>query len=165
MEREVKCPKCGAVLPPLRPDGTLSCANCGATFRVKGQTCPECGAVNMPDAAKCQSCGRPLNVVDHVIQSRAVSHAERLRQTQEQATALKEEAERASDTRMRQMWDQEEARRRSVAAARAQQHKQERTILTVAIVAVVVIGLVVAAILIVTSGGESIIGATPTPLP
>ncbi len=140
-----RCSGCGSTLLIPNPDGTLTCAYCGTTYEITGRTCPDCGAINPPEAERCTSCGRLLDLVGFILQSRLQTTRERLEQVRAEAARLKEESEAASQERLRRWWAEEEERRRALAAAQAERDRQERMLLTGALVfaAVVILGILI----------------------
>ncbi|MBC7226146.1 MAG: zinc ribbon domain-containing protein [Thermoflexales bacterium] len=140
-----RCSGCGSTLLIPNPDGTLTCAYCGTTYEITGRACPECGAVNPPEAEHCIRCGRVLDLVGLILQSRLQTTRERLEQVRAEAARLKEESEAASQERLRRWWAEEEERRRALAAAQAERDRQERMLLTGALVfaAIVILGILI----------------------
>ncbi len=141
-----RCSGCGSAMLIPDPDGTLTCAYCGTTYEITGRTCPECGAVNPPEAERCIRCGKVLDLVGFILQSRwQTTTREHLEQVRAEAARLKEESEAASQRRLREWWAMEEERRRALAAAQAERDRQERMLLTGALVfaAVVILGILI----------------------
>ncbi|MGB9776564.1 MAG: zinc ribbon domain-containing protein [Anaerolineae bacterium] len=140
-----RCSGCGSTMLIPNPDGTLTCAYCGTTYEITGRTCPACGAVNPPDRTHCTRCGRVLDLVGFILQSRLQTTRERLEQVRAEAARLKEESEAASQERLRKWWAEEEERRRALAAAQAERDRQERRLLTgaLAFAAVVILGILI----------------------
>lgn len=141
-----RCLGCGSTLLIPDPDGTLTCAYCGTTYEITGRTCSNCGAINPPEAEHCIRCGRVLDLVGFILQSRLqTTTRERLEQVRAEAARLKEESEAASQKRLREWWALEEERRRALAAAQAERDRQERMLLTGALVfaAVVILGILI----------------------
>jgi len=159
------CPACGSNAITPNPDGTVSCAGCGGTFEVMERTCPDCGTSNPPNAPSCRSCGRALDLVGFMLQSRLIPPKDRLAQARQQAAALKDAAEAASQERMRTWWDQEEQRLQKTARAQAQQQRKEQTLLigVGVVIAIAVIGIIV--YVLVSSTGPGTPTATPTAMP
>lgn len=141
-----RCSGCGSTLLIPDPDGTLTCAYCGTTYEITGRTCSDCGAINPPEAKHCIRCGRVLDLVGFILQSRLqTTTRERLEQVRAEAARLKEESEAASQKRLREWWALEEERQRALAAAQAERDRQERMLLTGALVfaAVVILGILI----------------------
>lgn len=147
-----RCSGCGSTMLIPNPDGMLTCAYCGKTYEITGRTCSECGAVNPPETEYCIRCGRVLDLVGFILQSRLqATPRERLEPVRAEAARLHEELEAASQERLRKWWAEEEERRRALAAAQAERDRQERRLLTGALVfaAVVILGILI--YLLVTS--------------
>jgi hypothetical protein len=160
-----RCPTCGSTALQPGPEGTLTCVRCGTVCEVAQPTCPECGAANPPGAERCHACDRLLDLVGFVLRARLQGPSQRLEQDRQRAAALKQEAEAASQDRMRQWWEQEEERRRAVALAQVEQKRQEQRLLAVAMAIAFVVLTGVVIYLLVSAGGSGGSMVTPTPFP
>jgi predicted amidophosphoribosyltransferase len=165
METTPSCLTCGSTALTPNPDGTLTCARCGSTFEVTERVCPDCGAANPPQAERCHACGRSLDLVGFILQTRLQTPAKRLDQVRQRAAFLKQEAETASQGRMHEWWEQEIERRRELIQAQAEQKRQERMLLTGAIIFAAIVLLALVVYTLVTSGSPGSSTITPTPLP
>jgi Flp pilus assembly protein TadB len=126
--------------------------------------CPDCNTENPPGARFCNGCGRPLDLVGHMVESHLTDRRERIARQREGVSLLKEQVEQASQQRMEQWWQEENERRRRVAEAQARKRRQERLIVTAAIVgAAVLLGLILLITLLVNPPSGPV-EATPVPI-
>jgi len=160
-----RCPTCGSTRLQEDAEGSLTCARCHTAIVVDERLCPECGAVNAPEDERCRACGRILDLVGFVIQSRLQTPSGRLEQMHQQAAALKEELEAVSRERLERWWEQEEERRRLLAQAQAERERQERKMLAGAIIVAVVVVIVIAIYVLVGLYRPGIPSTGPAPLP
>lgn len=72
--------------------------------------CPECNTPNPPGARFCNGCGRPLDLVGHMVETHLTDHRERVVRQREGLSVLKEQVEQASQQRMEQWWQEENER-------------------------------------------------------
>lgn len=145
-----QCTVCGSTSLISNPDGTLTCARCGADHEIIGRVCPNCGATNPPEREYCERCGRLLDMVSFILQRCwPTATQERLEHFRTEVARLKEETEAASRERLRRWWAEEEERRRSLAAAQIERERQERRLLIGALVfgIVVLLGILLYLIL------------------
>ncbi|MCS7179210.1 MAG: hypothetical protein RML46_10565 [Anaerolineae bacterium] len=146
------CSECGSALLVPDPEGTLTCAHCGVTCEITGRTCLRCGAVNPLEAEHCTQCGQVMDLVGFILQSRLQTTArERLEKMRAAAARLKEDAEIASQERLRRWWAEEEERRRTLAAAQAERDRQERMLLRWAMIFAAGVILAILIYLLVTA--------------
>jgi ribosomal protein L40E len=170
----LECPGCGGFSFSAGPDGRLVCDYCQAVCALAGPVCPECGAAyepgarycptcgadlvrecracgaqNPPSARRCTACGQDLNVLDALFARATGETAHWLRQTREEATAVKAQQEAASQARLAEMWAAEQRRREELAQAQAERDRQMRILWGVAAVLffIVAVIIIVAAVL------------------
>ncbi len=153
-EGQVKCKFCGTVndLPGIvcprcecvsAADAEF-CENCHA---VLSRTCPECHTKNWSGAARCVSCGRPLDTLHGLIGRLQEDTDGRLNRQQRESAGLKAMEEQAADRRLDQLRGIDQRREQAQAEAMAQRAVRDRQIITVVLViAVVVVIAAVAAI-------------------
>jgi len=128
MGDDLRCPVCGST--ELQNNGDIvTCAQCGTEIELPTWVCPECGATNQPGTSICSYCGHAFDLVGSVIHTRLMTPAARLELVRQRAGTLKQEAEAASEERMRRMWEEEEERRARLAQARAERARQEQRML------------------------------------
>ncbi len=147
-----RCTVCGGTAFVTGPDNTITCTRCGSVHEPgKAQACPDCGATNPPGAKYCAECGRALDLVGYMLQTRLRSPRERPEQDLERIAELKEMAESASQERLSQWWSEEEERRRQMALQRIEQKKKERRILIGVIVAAILVLLVILTLVVLSA--------------
>ncbi len=155
-----RCPTCGSTALEPTPEGTLLCLRCGSVSEVAGQVCPDCGTANPPEAGRCEGCGRVLDPVLAVLERQRYSPRERREILQHQIAQLREEAEVASQERLRRWWAEEVERRRALAQARAERERRERQ----GLMAAMILGAVVL-LLLLAYAVTTFVLTTPTPTP
>jgi hypothetical protein len=72
--------------------------------------CSGCGSLSFSDAPQCTECGRDLGVLDAMFARATGGPAYWLRQTREEAAAIKAREEEASQARLAEMWAAEQRR-------------------------------------------------------
>ena len=162
--QSLRCASCGASPLTDNGDGTIACPYCGSTFAHPERVCPRCQTVNEPDARQCTSCGQTLrqpcarcgtlnwsqatycqrcgaalDVLEHISSRRAETTADRIVRLQAGMTTVKDEAERASQARLAEMWGRDNARLEAIAKAKAKQQRQERLLWVIATLAILAV--------------------------
>src|SRR5512136_645578 len=170
----LRCGSCGASPLTDNGDGTIACPYCGSTFAHPERVCPRCQTVNESDARQCiscgqtlrqpcarcgtlnwsqatycQRCGASLDVLEHIASRRAETTAERIVRLQSSMTAVKEEAESASQARLAEMWGRDNARLEAMAKAKAKQQRQERLLWVIATLAILAVLFTIVALTLV----------------
>jgi hypothetical protein len=173
----LECPGCGSSSFTPNPDGSLSCDYCRSAYILPGHACPECGAacdpgarycptcgadlvrtcracgaLNPRSARRCMACGQELGTLEALFARVTGERADWLRQVREQAPAIKDQEELASQVRLAEMRAAEGGRREVLAQARAERDRQQRIIVaaTVAVVAIVIVVALIAFVITVS---------------
>ena len=160
-EMDLRCPTCGGRALTPNPDGSLTCTRCGSVCKPTGRVCPDCGTVNPLEAERCTTCGRLLDLVGFILETRLAPPAGRQEWIQRQAETLKRELEAASQERLQRWWEEEMERRRAVAQAQRERKRRERKLL---LGAVLIAAAILAAVLVYVTV-TAISSGTPTPTP
>jgi len=172
--QSLRCASCGASPLTDNGDGTIACPYCGSTFAHPERVCPGCQTVNESDARQCTSCGQTLrqpcarcgtlnwsqatycqrcgaslDVLEHISSRRAETTADRIVRLQAGMTTVKEEAERASQARLAEMWGRDNARLEAMAQAKAKQQRQERLLWAIATLAILAVLFTIVALTLV----------------
>ncbi len=142
-----ECPGCGSSSFSVGADGRLVCDYCQTAYALPGPVCPVCGAQNPPAVHRCIACGHDLGMLDAVFARATGGSTHWLRQTREEAAAVKAQEEAASQKRLAEMWAIEQRRREELARAQAERDRQMRILWY----AVVVFFCIVVAIVIIVA--------------
>ena len=125
----LQCPECGAA---AAPDARF-CSSCGTTLL---RDCPACGAPNKLGARECTSCGQRLEILDTLFDRLTTDRAKWLNQLQQEAPAVKVQAEEASQARLQEMWALEAQRREELQQALIAREHQQRILVIAIVIAV-----------------------------
>jgi len=176
MLREIPCSHCAGAGLELQPDGNALCKFCGARNTMAGPICPRCERVNPVGAEHCEICREALTRICPKCQSKNWSGADRCIQCgqsldalefvarrwltdvraeqQQQAPALKAQAEAASQRRMGQMLDMEERRQQALNEAATLQAARERRMMTWVLIGVGLMALIILIGIILSLAGR-----------
>ena len=172
--QSLRCASCGASPLTDNGDGTIACPYCGSTFAHPERVCPRCQTVNESDARQCTACGQTLrqpcarcgtlnwsqatychrcgtslDVLEHIASRRAETTADRIVRLQAGMTTVKEEAERASQARLDEMWGRDNARLEAMAIAKSKQQRQERLLWVIASLAILAVLFTIVALTLI----------------
>ncbi len=172
--RQTACERCGGAGLELTFEGQVKCKYCGTVNNLPGivcprcecvsaadaefcenchtalsRTCPECHTKNWSGAARCVSCGRPLDTFHGLIGRLQEDTGSRLNRQQRESVELKALEEQAAERRLEQLRGIDQRREHAQAEAMAQRAVRDRQIVTVVLViaAVVVIAALAAIVL------------------
>lgn len=172
--KEIECPNCGAVVPIAQGEKEARCDYCGGVLDLFQSLCPECGFLhlaarracirckativracpncredNWAGLEQCSHCGRPLDLLEIMSQSRVRDTRARLGAQQEEVFAIKEREAAQSEARMAKYREMERQRLEGIAVRSAQQRRREQLLLRVAllVVAVVLVLMLVVSVL------------------
>lgn len=176
---EFECPNCGANEMLSMQDQQLVCAFCGTTFgqvericpqcghcnEVGGRhcalcgaqilrDCPACGADNWVLADHCVQCGRDLDLIERLARRWQKTTQQKLYDRQAAMVSLKEQQERASQTRMAGLLRAERTRQEALARAREVQLHRDRQIYVLIGVAVFAFVVIVVLMLLLAPGAR-----------
>jgi len=122
------CPDCGL----LNPEGQRFCTQCGATVV---RTCPHCEHDSWAGAEYCGNCGRPLDLLEIMTQSRLRDTRARMEVQQQEAMLLKRRETTQAEARMEQFWEMERQRLEKIASDTAENRKRERQVVGILLLA------------------------------
>jgi maltodextrin utilization protein YvdJ len=141
------CPQCGH----YNEAGGRHCALCGAQIL---RDCPACGADNWVRADHCVECGRNLDLIEQLARRWQKTTQQQLRERQAAMVSLKEEQERASQTRMAGFLEAERTRQEALTRAREAQWQRDRQIYVLISVAVFAFVVIVVVMLLLAAGAR-----------
>jgi predicted amidophosphoribosyltransferase len=172
-----ECPNCGASEMVSMQNQQLVCAFCGTTFGQVARICPQCGhyneasgrhcalcgaqilrdcpacgADNWALADHCLQCGRNLDLIERLARRWQKTTQQQLYERQAAMVSLKEQQERASQTRMASFLEAERTRQEALAQAREVQWQRDRQIYVLIGVAVFAFVVIVVLTLLLAPG-------------
>ncbi|MCJ7511775.1 MAG: hypothetical protein MUO23_02260 [Anaerolineales bacterium] len=151
MNLEQVCPSCLS-LDLVHEPGAWTCQQCGMVFDPPLVLCPSCGGANVADDDACAACGRPLTLVDQVLNRHSNPRTPTfLASVRDQAPALKESEQRSSEARSQEFLEIDRRREEQQAIQEAQRRRSDRMLLSLGIAlgaivlgAACIVGLVIA---------------------
>lgn len=147
METILTCPTCGTA---GLPGDSVSCPNCGRAMPAH-LLCPACGTDNPSEAQVCSRCGEPLTVAARVLERDPGRQMPPwLSRVREQAASLKQDGERAAESRIETLRQVDRVRQARELQEEATTAKRERKALLVLGGTIVFIVVVAIAYLILT---------------
>jgi predicted nucleic acid-binding Zn ribbon protein len=141
METILTCPTCGTA---GLPGDSVACPNCGTALPAH-LLCPACGTDNPSEAQVCSRCGEPLTVAARVLERDPGRQMPPwLSRVREQAASLKQDGERAAESRietLRQVDRVRQAREFQEEAATAKRERKALLVLGGTILFIVVVAI------------------------
>lgn len=151
MATALRCPACGSSDLGMDGEGRPLCLACGAALEGLGTSCRACGHLNPADLRRCDACGEPLDVAEHVFdRADRPAAAAWLDRVRAQAPDLQHVGARASQARMRTLLEIDQVREQQQQREQRARQVRDRNLVKATALALVFFAAVLGLALIAT---------------